>query len=110
MGKTHLQRGRSEGRSALPAVDRCCHLNIKYIYFYVFVKLIIIQSTINMDVRFRAPFCAIVAGPSGCGKSVFIAKLLSNVEVMITPVPENIMYCYTEYQPMFDEFPHVNFV
>jgi hypothetical protein len=51
-----------------------------------------------------------VAGPSGCGKSVFIAKLLSNVEVMITPVPENIMYCYTEYQPMFDEFPHVNFV
>jgi hypothetical protein len=31
------------------------------------------------------------------------------VNDMITPEPEKIMYCYGEYQPMFDEFPHVTF-
>lgn len=62
-----------------------------------------------MDTRFQAPFSCIVAGPSGCGKSVFIAKLLANVNDMITPIPKNIQYCYGEYQSMFDSFPQVNF-
>ena len=51
-----------------------------------------------------------MAGQSGCGKSVFIARLLANVDDMITPVPKNIVYCNGEFQSLFDEFPHVNFI
>jgi hypothetical protein len=62
-----------------------------------------------MDPRWRHPFTALVAGPTGCGKSVFTFKLICEAQDMISPPPEKIMYCYTMYQPMFDEFPTVEF-
>jgi len=62
-----------------------------------------------MDTRLRHPFTAIVAGPTGCGKSVFTFKLISEAQNMITPPPDKIMYCYSMYQSLFDQFPSVEF-
>jgi Adenovirus IVa2 protein len=67
------------------------------------------QLEINMDARLQHPFTAIVAGPTGCGKSVFTFKLISEAQNMIFPPPEKIMYCYSIYQSLFDEFPSVEF-
>ena len=62
-----------------------------------------------MDVRFKHPFTCIISGPSQSGKSVFTFRLISEATEQITPPPEKIMYCYGEYQPVFDEFPQVHF-
>jgi hypothetical protein len=62
-----------------------------------------------MDPRWKHPFTAIVAGPTGCGKSVFTFKFISEVQNIISPPPEKIMYCYSIYQPLFDQFPSVVF-
>jgi hypothetical protein len=62
-----------------------------------------------MDVRLKAPFSLGVIGMSGSGKSVFTFKLIEYAEELITPPPKKIIYCYGEYQEIFDNFRHVNF-
>ena len=49
----------------------------------------------------RHPFTAIISGPTQCGKSTFVLKLIRNASTMIDPPPQDIIYCYTEYQPAF---------
>ena len=55
------------------------------------------------DPRLIAPFCSIVAGPSQSGKSEFIRKFLLNISDLVFPVPEEIIYCFSEWQPMYDD-------
>lgn len=62
-----------------------------------------------MDVRFKHPFTCMVAGPTGSGKSVFTFKLISEAHDQITPPPQKIIYCYGEYQPIFNDYPQVTF-
>ena len=62
-----------------------------------------------MDPRWEHPFTAIVAGPTGCGKTIFTFKFIQQAKKMIQPPPENIVYCYGEYQPIFNEYPYVTF-
>jgi hypothetical protein len=63
-----------------------------------------------MDVRLKHPFTAIVAGPTGWGKSVFTFKLIRQSQHMIDPAPEKIIYCYGEYQEIFNDYPQVTFI
>jgi len=51
---------------------------------------------------FKHPFTCIVSGPTQCGKTTFIMKLISNMQTIIEPPPERIVYCYGEYQHTFD--------
>jgi len=62
-----------------------------------------------MDPRLKHPFTSIVAGPTGCGKTIFTLNLLKYAGVMITPVPEKIIWCYGIYQDMFDKFRNIEF-
>jgi hypothetical protein len=62
-----------------------------------------------MNPAWKHPFTGIIAGPTGSGKSVFTFKFISEVDSMISPPPEKIIYCYGEYQPMFSEYPQVTF-
>ena len=55
------------------------------------------------------PFTGIVAGPTECGKSFFVFTLLENASKMIQPPPEEICYCYGEFQCIFSRYPDVNF-
>ena len=69
--------------------------------------------TMNFDVidpRFMHPFTAIIAGPSQSGKSMFCMRLIRNARECIAPPPERIVYCYSVYQPLFDQYPNVEFV
>ncbi len=52
---------------------------------------------------FKQPFAAIVAGPTKAGKTVWVKNLIINASSMIVPMPEEIYYCYTEWQPMYQE-------
>ena len=49
---------------------------------------------------FVHPFTCIIAGPTGCGKTYFVKQLLQSN--LIDPQPQQILYCYGQYQPMFD--------
>jgi ABC-type dipeptide/oligopeptide/nickel transport system ATPase component len=56
-----------------------------------------------MDPKLKACFCLQISGPSGSGKTVWVKKFLENLPQMINRNVDQIMYCYGEYQPIFDE-------
>lgn len=56
-----------------------------------------------MDTRWQHPFSAILAGPSNCGKSYFIKQVLQNAELVLSVMPENIVWCYSCWQPMYKD-------
>ena len=62
-----------------------------------------------MDTRWKHPFTAILAGPTGCGKTRFTFRFIREVSKLVTPPPEQIIYCYGEYQNLFSEYPNVEF-
>lgn len=55
---------------------------------------------------FRHPFTAIVSGPTQCGKTEFILRVIENSHRIIEPQPEKILYCYDEYQSVFDSLKY----
>ena len=56
-----------------------------------------------MDPRWKHPFTAVIAGPTSCGKSYFVKRFIQHLSEMVVPVPDEVVYCYSEYQPSFDE-------
>ena len=64
----------------------------------------------NIDPRFKHSYTAIIAGPSSSGKSMFCMRLIRNARECIVPPLESIVYCYSVYQPSFDQFPDVELV
>jgi hypothetical protein len=63
--------------------------------------------------KFINPFSALFAGPSQAGKTEFIYKLLDNYKTMIEPIPKQIIYCFSTWQPGFErlknKLPDVKF-
>jgi septin family protein len=55
------------------------------------------------DAMFKHPFCMTVAGPSQSGKTQFVYNVLKNTHNLIHPLPNNILYCYSNWQPIFNE-------
>jgi hypothetical protein len=62
-----------------------------------------------METAWRHPFTAILAGPTGCGKTQFTFRFIREVNQIMTPPPDKIVYCYGEYQNLFSQYPHVEF-
>ena len=61
-----------------------------------------------LETHFKQPFTSIVAGPTGCGKSSWIKELLNNQRKII-PRPEKIIWCYSEWQPLYEAIDDVEF-
>lgn len=55
----------------------------------------------ELCVKFEHPFTCIIAGPTSCGKTKFVTKLLT--DDIIVKKPDHILYCYSQYQPLYDE-------
>ena len=62
-----------------------------------------------MDSRLAHRFTCIVFDPTDSGKSVFALKLNEHAREIISPPPERILFCYGEYQQIFDNYPGVEF-
>ena len=56
-----------------------------------------------MDVRMRHPFTALVSGPTGCGKSYFVRELLRHRASHIDVTFHDVIWCYGEWQPLYDK-------
>ena len=73
------------------------------------LNLPIFYSFFEMDPSWKHPFTAIVAGPTGCGETMLTSKFITLASVMITPVPEKIIWCFGVYQDEFDKYPDIDF-
>ena len=62
-----------------------------------------------MDSRLAHPFTCIGSVPTGSGKYVFTLKLIEHAREIISPSPERILFCYGEYQKIFDGYTGVEF-
>lgn len=63
------------------------------------------ETTINT--KLVLPFSCLVVGPSGCGKTYFVKNVLEQCETVLDAVPDNIVWIYTSYQPMYQELSRV---
>lgn len=52
---------------------------------------------------FIHPFTCVVAGPSKSGKTELLMAILMNNDKFVRPKIENIVYCYSIWQPGFDK-------
>ncbi len=52
---------------------------------------------------FKQPFTAIIAGPTKAGKTVWVKNFIQYADLMIDSPPEEIYYCYTEWQPIYQD-------
>ena len=66
------------------------------------------MNEISFDPRFQLPFTAIICGVSGSGKSYFVKSLLQNMDHVFSRRPDNILWSYTSYQPLYDELRRSN--
>ena len=55
-----------------------------------------------MDPHLKHPFTGIVAGPTACGKSTWVKNLITYQKDMIDPVPEQVIWFYGEWQPLYN--------
>ena len=64
------------------------------------------------NMTFKHPFSMEVSGPSGSGKLVWTKKLL--LSSLIQPSPERIIWCFGQWQPLYDnirkKIPRIEFV
>ena len=44
------------------------------------------------------PFSMIIADSRGVGKTMFSTNLLKNIQHIMTPIPNNIVWCYAKHQ------------
>jgi hypothetical protein len=70
---------------------------------------VIVTSVVDMELRLKHPFCGLLTGGTGFEKTVFTFKLISEAQRRITPPPEKIIYCYGEFQEIFNDYPEVEF-
>jgi hypothetical protein len=67
-----------------------------------------------MDVRFKTPENFYICGQSQSGKSYLVRSLLNHLNYLFDPVPSKIVYCYGEYQHLFDDMaqtiPNIDFI
>lgn len=63
----------------------------------------------SYKIHLRHPFTMLIAGPTGSGKTEFVRKLIEKRQTIVEPVPERIIYYYSEYQEVFDSLLSVEF-
>ena len=65
-------------------------------------------------IPFESPISLTVCGSSNSGKSTFIAALLDNKSKMFTPEPQEIIFVYSAWQPLYDRLertvPNIKFM
>ncbi|KAL8583654.1 hypothetical protein ACOMHN_037377 [Nucella lapillus] len=63
-----------------------------------------------MDPRFRHPFTSVIAGPTSCRKTEFVKKFIEYKEEGMDPPPDEVVWCFEEWQPGYGELKIVRFV
>ena len=88
----------------------CCFV----FYILIYILIILVISTLRLvrygmegvikKFKFQTPTSVAVIGASGSGKTQFIFNILDNKDKIFEIQPKGILYCYTEYQEIFDKY------
>jgi len=62
-----------------------------------------------MDLKFQHPCTALIVGGTGAGKTHFMKKLIENRTDMFNTPFESIIFYYSEWQPLYQDLPFVDF-
>jgi hypothetical protein len=57
----------------------------------------------DQPMKFKHPATFLVAGMTGTGKTWWVKKLLEHADVMMDPPPQRILWCYGQWQPLYEE-------
>ena len=63
-----------------------------------------------MDPRFKTPFTMLISGGSGCDKTTFVERLIQHLQVMMTEQPEEIIWCYNQWQDTYTRLSNYNVI
>lgn len=63
----------------------------------------------SVDLRLKSPFTAMIAAGTGSGKTWLMKRLIDGSNEVCTHPPEEILYCYGAWQPLFEEMTGVTF-
>ena len=70
------------------------------------------DSDTRTKIHLQHPFTMVVSGPSGSGKSQWTRKVLNSS--LIQPTPQRVIWCYGQWQPLYEELkrtlPFIEFV
>lgn len=58
--------------------------------------------------EFSHPFTCLVSGPTKSGKTTWTIKFLENANLLINPPPQQIIYCYNEWQPNYNRLQNLS--
>ena len=61
------------------------------------------MEEIEIEPRFIFLFSCLIVGPSGCGKTYFPNNELENCKTVMNVIPDNIVWIYTSFQPLYSE-------
>ena len=66
------------------------------------------------DIKFEHPSNWVIGAPSQSGKSYLVYQILKHSDKLIRPAFKEIIYCYSEWQPLYErmmaEIRHITFV
>ena len=72
----------------------------------------IVQMSPSTSLTFQHPFSMMVTGPTQSGKTEWTRKLL--LSLLIQPPPERILWCFGQWQPLYEnlqkKIPYIEFV
>jgi Adenovirus IVa2 protein len=57
----------------------------------------------DLAIPFYHTFTGICSGPTGCGKSELMKNIILNVNKMVHPIPQRIIWYYAEKQPKLEQ-------
>ncbi|CAG2234492.1 unnamed protein product [Mytilus edulis] len=61
------------------------------------------MTTSHDILPFQSPCTFMISGATQSGKTTFVMKLLKHASAMFKTPPVQTVYCYTEFQPVFDQ-------
>jgi hypothetical protein len=47
------------------------------------------------------PFTSVISEPTGSGKSMLVRRFAHNIQHMMTPIPDRILWCYGKYHTLY---------
>ena len=65
------------------------------------------DRTVNMFFKLETPANFLIAGCSQSGKSTWVRRLIENRRELFKVVPEEVLYVYSTWQPLFKELEQI---